>query len=203
MTRALLAASWRAVGRPPLLVLVGVAVLLTLATVPYLDDGYADRVRLGVAMLLACAWASTADDPASEVAASSPEPRWRRCAARMVVGLCVVLPVAVLTLALGEVQAGETPFSGAALQVLGVMAIGPALGFGMWAWAGLPQPAYAATVGVLCCTLAMWLLPAAWSVVSVQTWGPPWEAALLRWTALAVFGLAVMATAWRDPLARS
>jgi len=202
MTGSLLAASWRAVGGPPLLVLAGVAAVLTLATMPLLDDGFADRVRIGVAMLLACAWATTAEDPASEVAAASPLAPWRRCAARLLVGICVVLPVAVLALALGEIRVSQTPLSGAVLQVIGVMAIGPALGFGMWAWAGLSHPAYAATVGVLSCTMAMWFLPATWSVVQVQTWGPPWEAAVLRWTALAVFGLAVMATAWRDPLAR-
>jgi hypothetical protein len=198
----LLSASWRAVARPPLLIPVAVAALLALATVPLLDDGYADRVRIGVAMVLACAWAATADDPAHEVAAASPYAPWRRCAARLLIGLVVVVPVGVLVVAVGELQAGATRSTGAALQVLALLVVGPAIGFGLWAWAGLSEPAYIATVGVLCCMLALWFLPNTWTVVDAQPWGPPWEAVVIRWGALLLLGIAALAWAWRDPAER-
>jgi hypothetical protein len=79
MSGSLLKASWRAVVQPPMLVALGVAALLSPTTVPYLNGGNQHQVRVGVAILLACALAATAEDPAPEVAAASPRPRWVRC----------------------------------------------------------------------------------------------------------------------------
>jgi len=199
MSGSLLAASWPVVAQPPVLVPVGVAVLLTLTTVPYLDSGHADQVRIGVATVLACALAATAEDPAPEVSAAAPRPRWVPCVSRLFLGLVLVLPVAILSLTLAEHQDATTPTQGAGAQMLAVLLIGPALGFGVWAWGKVAQPTYAAMIGVVCVALVLWLLPATWSVLQYQPWGPPWEAALIRWSALVLLGCALVLSAWRDP----
>jgi hypothetical protein len=201
MSGPLLQASWRVVGRPPVLICMGVAVLLTIA-VPLVDSGHADQVRLGVATLLACALAATADDPASEVTAATPHPHWVRCGSRLLLGLAMALPIAILTLALTELQDAATPTPVAGVQMLAVLLTGPAVGFGVWAWGNVSQPTYAALVGVLCLSLALWLVPATWSVIQVQPWGPPLEAVLIRCAALALLACVVVVTAWCDPASR-
>ena len=198
MSGPLLWASWRVVGRPPLLICLGVAVVVTIA-VPLIDSGHADQARLGVATLLACALAVTADDPAPEVTAATPHPRWARCGSRLLLGLAMALPIAILALALTELQDPATPTRVAAFQMLAVLLTGPAVGFGVWAWGNASQPTYAALVGVLCLSFALWLVPATWSVVQVQPWGPPLHAVLIRCSALALLACVVVAMAWRDP----
>ena len=140
MSGSLLRASWRVVGRPPALICVGVAVLVTIAAVPLVDSGHADQVRIGVATLLACALAATAEDPASEVTAATPHPRWVRCGTRLLLGLAMALPIAILTLVMTEVQDAAMPTRAAGFQMLTVLLTGPAVGFGVWAWATLRSP---------------------------------------------------------------
>lgn len=202
MTNALLTASWRVVARPPLLIPVGFALLLIAATWPWLDDGYAARVRVVVTIVLACGLAASADDPVSEVVAASPYPRALRCAMRLLVGLSLVLPAAALSLLLVEQQVSATPSTEVIVQVLALLIVGPAIGFGMWAWGDVTQAKYAATAGVLCFSFALWALPATWSVIKVQPWGPPWEGMLIRSGALVLLGLAILTAAWREPHAR-
>jgi hypothetical protein len=43
-------------------------------------------------------------------------------------------------------------------------------------------------------------IPRAWRLNQDQFWGPPWEAAHIRWAAVLLFGVAVLALAMRDPL---
>ena len=202
MSASLMTASWQVVAQPPVLVPLGVALLLTLATVPYLDAGYAEQVRIGVATLLACALAATAEDPATEVTAATPRARWARCGARLGLGFALAAPVVIVTWLLIDQADAAAATPGLAVQTLALLAIGPAVGFGVWAWSDAARPTYAAMVGVLCSSLALWLLPATWSVIQVQPWGPPWEAAMIRWSALILLTGAVVATAWRDPLTR-
>jgi len=199
MSQALFAASWRVVAQPTMLLPAGTAGLLALATAPFLDGGNADKVRIGVATLLACALAATAEDPAGEVAAAAPRPRWVRCGARLIFGLALAVPVAIASLALIAYRTGVAPTGGLMLQTLALVIVGPAVGFGVWAWGDATQPTYAAMVGVLCISLALWILPTGWSVIAVQPWGPPWQAALIRWAALLGFTSAIVASAWRDP----
>lgn len=202
MTRSLLVASWRAVARPPLLIPVGAALLVSLASLPWLGEGSATTVRTSVATLLACGLAASADDPAGEVAAASPYSRPLRCAARLLVGLALALPVAALSLALVEQQVSSTRSLEVSLQMLSLLMIGPAVGFALWAWGDLTQAPYAAAVGVLCVAFAWWAVPGQWGVVMAQPWGPPWEAILIRWSALVLLGLAIVAGAWGEPAAR-
>lgn len=199
MTPSLLRASWRAVAQPPLLVPVALSALMIAAAALFLDPEHAERMRVAVAAVLACGLATTAEDPTAEVAAASPYPRWLRCAARLSIGFMLVLPMAVVAITLFD---PDSAWTGGTLQMLAILLGGPAIGFALWAWADLAQPAYAAMAGALCWSLAIWALPAAWSIVGIQPWGPPWDAVLVRWTALILLGVAIMLTTWRDPALR-
>jgi hypothetical protein len=181
------------------LICVGVAALVTIATAPLVDSGHVDQVRIGVATLLACALAATAEDPASEVTAATPHPRWVRCGSRLLLGLAMALPIAFFTLVMTQAQGDAMPTRAAGFQMLTVLLTGPAVGFGVWAWGNASQPTYAALVGVLCLSFALWLVPATWSVIQFQPWGPPLDAVLIRCAALAVLACVVVVTAWRDP----
>jgi len=197
--RALWGASWQAVAHPPLVVPLLAAVVVIAATAPLLDDGYAGQARLGAATLLACCLAATADDPAAEVAAASPYPRRVRAAGRLVVGCVLVVPVVAAMALVAEVQLRSTSLTGLLLQTVAVLAIGPAVGFAVSAWGTVDLPTYVASVGVLAASMSMWVLPTTWSVIETQPWGPPWDAVLIRWAALALLCVAVVAAAWRDP----
>lgn len=202
MSASLVIASWRVVAQPPVLAPVGVALLLAVTSVHYLNSGHADQVRMGVATLLACALAATAEDPATEVTAASPRARWVRCGARLGLGFALAVPIAILSWLLINQESAGSATPGLAVQTVALLLIGPAVGFGVWAWSDAARPTYAAMGGVLCVSLALWLLPATWSVVQVQPWGPPWEAAVIRWSALVLLACAIVASAWRDPLTR-
>jgi hypothetical protein len=202
MTTSLVTASWRAVAQPTLLVPIGLAALMTAATVMFLGPEHAERMRLGVAAVLACALAATAEDPADEIAAASPYPRWMRCATRLSIGIALVMPIAVVALLLFDTGNGWHRTGDDAVQMLAMLLAGPAIGFGVLEWGNLAQPAYAALVGVACWSLASWSIPAAWSIVGIQPWGPPQEAVLIRWGALILLAVAIVLDTWRDPLTR-
>ena len=198
MSGSLLRASWRVVARPPVLICLGVAALVTIAA-RLVDSGHGDQARIGVATLLACALAATAEDPASEVTAATPHPRWVRCGSRLLLGLAMALPLAILTLVVTQAQDAAMPTRAAGFQMLTVLLTGPAIGFGVWVWGSASQPTYAALVGVLCLSFALWLVPATWSVIQFQPWGPPLDAVLIRCAALTALACVVCVTAWRDP----
>jgi hypothetical protein len=198
MTAALLSASLLAVRRPPLLVPLGVAVALVMATLPW-----ADRTVLvvhGVGVLVACALAATTDDPAAEIAAATPLVRRTRTGFRMLAGALPAVPVLVVALLVAETRSAATPVLALGPEVVGYGLLALAVGAGLRAWAGLPAPAYPAAVAILVIVLTTWMLPHGWTMVDPQPWGPPLEAALLRWLALAVLALAVLAAALRDVL---
>jgi hypothetical protein len=199
MTRSLLAASWLAVRRGPLLLPAGAAVLLVAATAPWQDSGHAVPVLNGVAVLAACAWVATLDDPAGEVVAASPYSRMRRTLLRMAAGLVVVLPVLALGASVAELRFAPTPLLPAAFEAVGYALAGAALGAALRAWRGILAPAYPALIALLALVLITYWLPDSWNMVDPQPWGPPLVAALIRWTALALLALGVLALALRDP----
>jgi len=108
--------------------------------------------------------------------------------------------VAILSLVLIEHRVAETPTRAAVAQMLGLLMAGPAVGFGVSTWGRVAQPTYAAMVGVVCFSFALWLLPLAWSVTKVQAWASPPDSFVIRCSALALLGCAVVAAAWRDPV---
>jgi hypothetical protein len=197
MTGSLARASAAAVLRSPAPLLAATAGLLVLVSAQYLQGGPEHQVRLGCATLLACALAATAEEPAAEVAAATPRPAWSRGGSRLLLGLVLVVPVAVLSLGTTGAVSEGTSVGVPAVQMLALVSTGPAVGFGFMAW-GRGQPAYAATVGVVCLSAALWLLPLDWSVTKVRP-GLPADDLLLRCAALALLGHGVVAAAWRDP----
>jgi hypothetical protein len=195
---SLVAASWLAVRRPPLLVPLGVAVLVVGGTVPLLDDGYATEVLHGVGLLVACAMAGATDDPSAEVVAAAPRPRWVRTLARLLVGVVPALLVLLVAVALAGWRAGSTPALVAVSEAVGLVLVAVAVGAVLRAL-GRPVPAYPAMVGLVLLWAGSQALPRGWVLLDPQPWGPPLEAALLRWAAVALLALGVLCLALRDP----
>jgi hypothetical protein len=202
VTASLPAASWRVVRRSGLLVPVAAACAVIAATAHLFDDGYAAQVLRGVGVLLACAWVCSLDDPMGEVAAGSAYPRSVRSAARAAVALAVLGPLWVGTALVGAWRTEELPLLPLALEaaVLGLAGIAGAAG--LRAWGDRHQPSYLVVPALVALAVGINSLPRAWAMVPFQTWGPPWEAAQVRWTALALLCVGVLVAALRDPMVR-
>jgi hypothetical protein len=199
MSRSLLAASWFAVRRAGLLVPAGAALLLIAGTVHVQDDGHAAQVLRGVAILLTCAWVASMDDPAGEVVAASPYPRHVRSLARVTAAASVVLPVWLLAAVVAEVRYDPVPVAGLTLEATALCLSGLAIGAGLRAYGHL-TPSHLAVVGVVALVILTHALPRSLTMVQSQTWGPPWEAAQLRWAGLLLVGVGALAVALRDPV---
>jgi hypothetical protein len=199
---SLLASSWWLVRRPGLLLLAGAALVLALATAPVLDDGWALRVLRGVGVLLACAWVGATDDPAGEVVAASPYPRHVRTLARVGAAFPPLVAVWALTAVLVQVRVPEVPVLALGVEALALGLLGLAIGTALRAWHDLHQPAHAATLALVLLAFVMGAAPRWYALHQTQTWGPPWEAAQLRWWALGLVGAGLVALALHDPLHR-
>lgn len=199
---ALVAASGRVSRRPVLLVPVVLALVLVAGTFPVLDRGYALQVLRGAGVLLACAWAVTTDDASGEVLAASPYPRMVRTAARVLAGAVPVLPAWAAAALVVQWRAPVVPVLGVGLETLALGLTGLALGTTLRAWRDQHAPSHGAVVGLLALAFVTSSLPRWYAMQQSQTWGPPWEAAQLRWAALLLVGLGVAGLALRDPVAR-
>lgn len=199
---ALWRASWWVVRRPALLLPAVLALALVLATLPALDDGYALRVLRGAGVLLACAWVSTTDDPSGEVLGSSPYPRGVRTAVRVLSGAAVVVAGWALAAALVQWRAPEVPVLGLGLETLALGVLGLGLGATLRAWRDQHNPAHVAIVGLVALAFVSSALPRWYALLQSQTWGPPWQAAQVRWLAVLLLALGLVGLALRDPLAR-
>lgn len=198
----LLRSSWWLVRRPGLLLPAGAALLLVLATAPVVDDGWALRVLRGVGVLLACAWAGATDDPAGEVVAASPYPRHVRALARVGAAFPPLVAVWAVAAVLVQVRAPEVPVLGLGVEALALGLLGLAIGTGLRAWHDLHQPAHTATLALVLLAFVMSAAPRWYALHQVQTWGPPWEAAQIRWWGLGLVAAGVLALALHDPLPR-
>ena len=200
---SLLAASWWLVLRPGLLVPAGAALVLVLATAPVLDDGWALQVLRGVGVLLACAWVTATDDPAAEVVCASPYPRPIRTLARIGASFPPLLAVWAVAGVVVQVRVPEVPVLGLAVEALALGLLGLAVGAGLRAWNDLHRPAHAAALALVLLAFAVSAAPRWYALHQTQTWGPPWEAAQVRWWALALVAGGVLALALHDPLHRA
>ena len=200
MSRSLVAASWFTVRRPGLFAPAVAALVLVAVTAHAMDDGHAVQVLRGVGILLACAWVATLDDPSGEVAGASPYPRALRSLFRITAGAFVVLPVWTVAAAVAEVRFAPTPTWGLTLEALALGVGGLGIGAGLRAWAGQMTPSHVALVGVVVLAVAADALPRGWVMVQGQIWGPPWEAAQVRWAALLLCCVGVLVLALRDPV---
>jgi hypothetical protein len=200
---ALWRASWRRVRGPAFLVAVALAAVLVGATAGVLDDGYGLRVLRGAGVLLACAWALTTDDPAGEVAGATPYGRPRRTLARVAVAVAVLVPVWTVLAAFVQWRDSAVPVLAVGVETLALGVLGVAFGAGLRAWRDMHRPAGAAALGVVAVAFLTSALPRWYALQQTQTFGPPWEAARIRWAALLLVALGMLAVALRDPLTRS
>lgn len=201
--RTLLPVSWWLVRRPELLVPVAGALLLTGVTLVLIEaDFHALRLVRGVGLILACAWVAAVDDPAGEVTAASPYPRPARTGARFLAAGSVVVVAWAACSAAVQVVVPATPVLPLAVEALALAALGLAVGAGLRAWRDIHRPSHLAVVGLLALALLTNVVPQTYVLIQAQTWGPPWEASLIRWAALGLVGLGVLGLATRDPLAR-
>jgi hypothetical protein len=199
---ALWRASWWVVGRPGLLVPAGLALLLVLATGPVLAEGHGMRVLRGAGVLLACALVTAVDDPSGEVAAASPFPRAVRTAVRVLVGAAVLTTAWAVAAAVVQWRAPDVPVLGLGLESLALAALGLAVATGLRAWRDQHAPSHVALVAVVATAFLSGVLPRWYALQQEQTWGPPWQAAQIRWLALLLVGGGLVTLALRDPLAR-
>ena len=203
MTAQLVRASAYAVLGWPLLGPAVAAVALALASWPVLDDGWALSVLRGLGVVLACGWVATVDDPSGEVLAASPYPRWVRTLVRVSVGLAVVVPAWLLAAGIVAARTDGLPVWGIGLEALALGVGGVAVAAGLRAWHGLLAPSAVAVPCVVGLALLTSRAPAGFRLLQEQVWGPPWEASQVRWAAVLLVGLAVVAAALQDPLVRS
>ena len=199
---AILGASWWLVRRPGLLVPVAAACVLVALTGPVLDDGYGVQVLRGAGVLLACALVSSTDDPAGEVLAASPYPRWLRTTARVLSAALVVVTAWAAQAVLVEWRAPDVPVLGLGLEGLAFGMAGLGIGAGLRAWRDQHAPSYLAAAALLGLALITNVAPRWYALQQGQTWGPPWEAAQIRWAALLLVAAGVVGLALRDPLER-
>lgn len=200
--RALGRASWWVVRRPALLVPAGLALLLVVATTSVLDQGYGMRVLRGAGVLLACALVTAVDDPSGEVAAASPFPRSVRTVGRVLAGATVVATCWVAAAVLVRVQAPDVPVPALGVEGLALAGLGLAVATGLRAWRDQHAPSHVALVAVVAIAFLTSTLPRWYALQQEQTWGPPWEAAQLRWLAVLLVGGGLVTLALRDPMAR-
>lgn len=196
---ALAAASWSLVRGPALLVPAVLALVLVTATGPVLDEGYGLRVLRGVGVLLACAWVVSIDDPAGEVTAATPYPRSVRTLMRAAVGSVPLLAVWLAAALVVAWQAPDVPAASVGVESLGLGVVGLALGAGLRAWRDMHQPAHLAVVGLVALAFLSAAAPQWYTLLQDQTWGPPWEAARIRWAALLLVATGMLVLALRDP----
>ena len=199
--RSLLAVSWWLVRRPPLLAPAVAALLLTGVSLLLMEVDYqALRLMRGVALLLACAWVAAMDDPAGEVTAASPYSRTERSLSRLAATGAVVVPTWVVCAAAVERVVPQTPVLGTGVEALALAALGVAVGAGLRAWRDIHMASQLAVLGLLAIALLTNVMPRWYLLVQPQPWGPPWEAAQIRWWALALVAVGVLALALRDPV---
>ena len=200
MRTPLLAASWLAVRPVRLAGVASAAALLVGVTAPWQDSGHAIPVMHGVVLLVACVVALCTDDPAAEVIAATPYTRNVRTLARIGVGLAVAVPTYLLAAAVAETRFDPAPQLSLGAEAVAYLLVAAALGTALRA-RGVHSPGYPTALTLLALTFAVDQLPVQYLMINPQTWGPPLEAALIRWGAVALLAVGVLAIALRDPAA--
>lgn len=199
MSGALVGACWLAARRAKVLAPVAGVLGLVGATVPW-QDTHAAVVLHGAAVLTAAAVATGTDEPSADVAGATPYPRHVRTLTRLLVSAAVAAPAYVVGLAVADLRSG-TPLLPLAVEGLVLAFAAAAAGTALQA-RGAVNPAYLASLGVLLLIFALRWLPAGWGMVDPQPWGPPLQAALFRWSALALLAAGVLGLGLRDPATR-
>lgn len=195
---ALLSASWVAVRPLRLASLVVAVAVLVLGTAPWQDSGYAVPVMHGVALLVACVVVLCTDDPAAEVVAATPRTRSTRTLVRLALGFTVAVTTYLAAALVVEARFEPSPSTALGVEMAAYLLVAAALGATLRA-RGVHAPAYPAALVLLVLTFVVGRLPREYLMVDPQPWGAPWEAALLRWGAVALLAATVLVVALRDP----
>lgn len=202
MTRLLLAVSWRALKRPPLLLGVAATAVLVGSTTTLHDDGYALPVLRGAAILLASALVVVLDDPAADLLAASPTPLARRWAARLLAG--VALPVVSWALALLWVGARSDglPWLALSVEAAALAGLAVAVAAGLHRWRDVREPGAVCAPVVFGAVLAANLLPDRWTMLPHDPAAAGWAASHVRWAVLLAGAVVVVGAAAMDPARR-
>ena len=170
------------------------------ATAGGLDQtGTASQVLLGLAVLLAALLALAVDEPSAELLDATPTTLSRRVARRLAALSFAVVPLWLLALGFVALRGADVPVAMLTLQLTALVALGLALPAALRRWRRIAEPGVLAGPALLGLLLAADVLPRSLQLTPQQTWGPPWEVAHLRWTALLVLGASTLLVALSDP----
>jgi hypothetical protein len=100
------------------------------------------------------------------------------------------------------VRAPGAPLAALSLEAVAIALLGVAVATALRRWRQQNEPSTLAGPAVFLVVLALNAVPRGWSLLTSQTWGPPWAATHLRWAAVLVAALALVRLAVRDPLDR-
>lgn len=200
---SLLRGSLLPVRQPTVLAPAAAALALPVLMVGVLDTGGVLTILRWTGVLLVCVLIAAVDDPSGEVLAASPYSRAARTCARLALAAAFAVPAWALAAALVDWREPWFPLLPLALEALALATVGVALAAGLRAWRDLHRPSHVAAMLLLAVVVLAETLPRWYDVMAVQTWGPPWQAAHVRWAALGLLGLAACASALRDPLRRA
>lgn len=202
MNAVLLGVSWRAIKRGPLLLAIVAAGVLVGATTPILDDGYAISVLRGAAIVLAGGLAIALDDPAADLLAASPTTMAQRWAARLGLAIGLVTVCWALLLAWVSGVAGGLPWLAMSVEAAALGGFAVALAAALRRWRDVREPGPLVAPAVFGAVLAANLLPQRWSLLASDPSGNGWTAAHVRWGAVLMTTLIVVAVAAQDPAVR-
>lgn len=173
------------------------AVGLVAAAAGAVDD--AGRILLGLAVVLAATLSLAVDEPAAELLDSLTTGFTRRVGRRLLLLSIPVVPLWVGALALVDHRGAQLPRLAVTLPLLGLTALGLAVATGLRRWRRASEPAVLTGPALLGFLAAADQLPPSLVLMVGQTWGPPYEVALLRWSAVTLAALAVLLVAASDP----
>ena len=110
----------------------------------------------------------------------------------------VAVPTFLVAALVADARLEGTPLPALTVEAMVLVLVAAAAGAALRA-AGVGKPAYPAVLVLLLLTFTVGRLPAEYLMIDPQPWGPPFEAALIRWASLAVLAGCVLVAALRDP----
>lgn len=183
---------------------LGAAVALVAVTLRGLDGaGTATQVLQGVALLLAATLALAVDEPGAEVLDATPTPYARRVGRRLLALAGLAAGLWLLALAVVALRGADVPAVLLTVQALALLSLGLAVPAALRRWRRMSEPGLVAGPVLIGFLIAVDQLPRSLTLKPLQSWGPPWEVAHLRWAAVLLAGLSVLLVALSDPATAS
>jgi hypothetical protein len=185
--------------RSACLLLIG-GVALMGATAHALDSSAtAGRVLLGLAVLIAATLALAVDEPAAELLDAAPTAFARRVLHRLVALAVVALLLWGGGLLLVDARGADVAIGMVTLELAALCALSLGAALGLRRWRRMPEPAMVAGPVLVGFLLIADQLPRSLTLMARQPWGPPWEVAHLRWSAVLLAGLSLLLLGLSDP----